>query len=93
MKYLILIVKIVVLKLLNTNLVRNQRTKPCKSCVKPIEHETTPSESSTVDTEHIYEPLKLVVDVEHTGCKEQLIIQLSWGMYKQDGTLLEMKYY
>ena len=35
----------------------------------------------------------MVFDVEHTGCKEQLILQLSWGMYKQDGTLLEMNYY
>ena len=31
--------------------------------------------------------------VEHTGRKEELILQLSWGMYKQDGTLLEMGYY
>ena len=35
----------------------------------------------------------MVFDVEHTGCKEQLILQLSWGMYKQDGTLLEIKGY
>ena len=36
----------------------------------------------------------MVFDVEHAGCKKkQLILQLSWGMYKQDGTLLEMEYY
>ena len=35
----------------------------------------------------------MVFGVEHTGCKEQLLLQLSWGIYKQDGTLLEMKYY
>ena len=40
-----------------------------------------------------YEPLIMVFDVEHTGCKKRLICQLSWGMYKQDGTLLEMKDY
>ena len=65
----------------------------CKPYVKPLEIETTPSEPSTVDTENTYEPLIMVFDVEHTGCKEQLIIQLSWGMYKQDGTLVEMNDY
>ena len=35
----------------------------------------------------------MVFDVEHTGCKEQIVIKLSWGMYKQDDTLLEMEYY
>ena len=33
----------------------------------------------------------MVFDVAHKGCKEQLILQLSWGMYKKDGTLLKMK--
>ena len=61
--------------------------------MKPLNNETTPSETSTVDTENIYDPLMIVFEVEHTGCKEQLIIQLPWGMYKQDGTLLEMNDY
>ena len=33
---------------------RHQRTQQCKSYVKPIENDTAPSESSTVDTEHIH---------------------------------------
>ena len=72
---------------------RHQRTQTCKPCVKPIENETTPSESHTVDTENLYEPVIMVSDVEHTGCQEQLVLQLSWGMYKQDGALLEMNGY
>ena len=61
--------------------------------MKPLDDETTPSETSTFDTEHIYAHIKMVVDVEHTRCKEQLDIQLSWCMYKQYGTLLEMEYH
>ena len=72
-------------------LARHKRTNKCKSH-KQIESETTQSES-TVDTDSIYESLIMVFDVEHTGCKEQLILQLSWGIYKQDGTLLEIKDY
>ena len=32
----------------------------------------------------------MVFDLEHTGCSETLILQLSWGLYKHDGTLIEM---
>ena len=35
----------------------------------------------------------MIFDVEHTGCSETLILQLSWGLYKHDGTLIEMKDY
>jgi DNA polymerase-3 subunit epsilon len=35
----------------------------------------------------------MIFDVEHTGCFETLILQLSWGLYKHDGTLIEMKDY
>ena len=41
---------------------RHQRTQKCKSYVKPIENETTPSETSTVDTENMYEPLIMADD-------------------------------
>ena len=40
---------------------RHQRTEKCKSCIKPLDNETTPSETSTVDTENIYEPLIMVL--------------------------------
>ena len=29
----------------------------------------------------------MVFDVEHTGCMEQFVLQLSWGLYHRDGTL------
>ena len=32
----------------------------------------------------------MVFDVEHTGCTEAFILQLSRGLYKRDGTLIEM---
>ena len=35
----------------------------------------------------------MIFDLEHTGCGETLILQLSWGLYKHDGTLIEMKDY
>ena len=35
----------------------------------------------------------MIFDVEHTGCSETLILQLSRGLYKHDGTLIEMKDY
>ena len=35
----------------------------------------------------------MIFDLEHTGCDEALILQLSWGLYKHDGTLIEMKDY
>ena len=39
------------------------------------------------------EPPIMVFDIEHTGCTEVFILQLSWGLYKRDGTLIEMKDY
>ena len=39
------------------------------------------------------EPLTMVFDVEHTGCTFAYILQLSWGLYKRDGTLIEMHDY
>ena len=40
------------------------------------------------------EPTPVVVfDVEHTGCREAFVLQLSWGLYLRDGTLLQMKDY
>jgi DNA polymerase III epsilon subunit-like protein len=35
----------------------------------------------------------IIFDIEHTGCSEAFILQLSWGIYKEDGTLQEMKDY
>ena len=33
------------------------------------------------------EPYTIVSDVEHTGCKEAYVLQLSWGVYNDDGSL------
>ena len=35
----------------------------------------------------------MVFDVEHTGCMEQFVLQLSWGLYHRDGTLIDMQDY
>ena len=35
----------------------------------------------------------IVFDVEHTGCHDKYILQLSWGIYKLDGSLITMKDY
>lgn len=34
-----------------------------------------------------------MLDVEHTGCREACVLQLSWGLYQRDGTLIQMKDY
>ena len=40
------------------------------------------------------EPTPVIVfDVEHTGCSEAFVLQLSWGLYQRDGTLVQMKDY
>ena len=39
------------------------------------------------------EPPIMVFDVEHTGCMEAYVLQLSWGLYKNDGTLIKMNDY
>ena len=39
------------------------------------------------------EPYTIVLDVEHTGCKESYILQLSWGIYNDEGILLRMSDY
>ena len=41
----------------------------------------------------LIEPYTIVFDVEHTGCKESYILQLSWGIYDDNGTLLRMSDY
>ena len=55
-------------------------------------HSDTDSESIK-NTDKTHELLTMVYDVEHTGCTDALILQLSWGIYKRDGTLIEMKDY
>ena len=44
-------------------------------------------------TTPLIEPYTIVLDVEHTGCKESYILQLSWGIYNDNGTLLRMSDY
>ena len=35
----------------------------------------------------------IVFDVEHTGCSDAYILQLSWGIYNSDGSLIQTKDY
>ena len=35
----------------------------------------------------------IVFDVEHTGCRGKYFLQLSWGIYNLDGSLITMKDY
>ena len=44
-------------------------------------------------TTPLIEPYTIVLDVEHTGCKESYLLQLSWGIYNDNGTLLRMSDY
>ena len=39
------------------------------------------------------QPYTIVLDVEHTGSKDESILQLSWGMYNDDGSLWRMNDY
>ena len=55
-------------------------------------HSDTDSESIK-NTDKTQELPLMVFDVEHTGCTDAFILQLSWGLYKRDGTLIEMKDY
>ena len=43
--------------------------------------------------EHVDETYIMVFDVEHTGCTDAHALQLSWGLYKRDGNLIETKDY
>ena len=42
----------------------------------------TDNKSTTAESSTPLEPPIMVFDVEHTGCMEQLVLQLSWGLYK-----------
>ena len=50
----------------------------------------TPIKDVITKTKH--KPV-IVFDVEHTGCCEAFVLQLSWGLYQHDGTLIQMKDY
>ena len=70
--------------------------KATQTLERIIKEDTTPSDTdseSTKDTGKKHEPPIMVFDVEQTGCTEAFILQLSWGLYKHDGTLIEMKDY
>ena len=57
-----------------------------------IENKSTAAETSSTP-EHVDEKYIMVFDVEHTGCTDAHILQLSWGLYKRDGNLIETKDY
>ena len=70
--------------------------KATQTLERIIKEDTTPSDTdskSIKDTDKQHEPPIMVFDVEYNGCTEAFILQLSWGLYKRDGTLIEMKDY
>ena len=89
-------------KTCETCLSKNRKTKPVSTVPSDDDNVST----ATLDTSEPpeqeppindiltnSEPPIMVFDVEHTGCMEQVILQLSWGLYTRDGTLIEIKDY
>ena len=62
----------------------NRKKEPYKTC------DNCRNKTATTP---LIEPYTIVLDVEHTGCKEAYILQLSWGIYNDDGTLLRTSDY
>ena len=50
---------------------------------------TADSETSTPEEQNIQNSV-MVFDVEHSGTGENYVLQLSWGLYHDDGTLITM---
>ena len=81
---------------------RESKAKQCQQLdVKPLKRTDTDfvdeefeSMKKQIDTDFTPEPTPVIVfDVEHTGCSEAFVLQLSWGLYQRDGTLIKMKDY
>jgi DNA polymerase III alpha subunit (gram-positive type) len=64
-----------------------------KKCI--IKEDLTHSDTDSVKllVENKSKPFIIVFDIEHTGCSDSFILQLSWSLYQRDGTLIEMKDY
>ena len=77
---------------LNIRHLKSAKVTPIKNII------TTTSQDTTTRNEQHDVSLSsripvIVFDVEHTGCSDAYILQLSWGLYNNDGSLIKMRDY
>ena len=71
---------------------KSQQTTP--NDLKPLKRTDTDFVDGVVSSDTSYvDPHTVVLDVEHSGSKESYIIQFSWGLYDDNGSLLRMNDY